>query len=246
MIPSPGLLSLQPGQVHVWTCSGHTHLPNLWLECLPATERKLLQESGSAAHIKQRLTTRALLRYTLSAYEPRAASSWKFREQRLGKPVLVGRQLLQFNVSHTHEFSAIIISRTQAVGIDVEYCARRLPSADDFVLSDREKLILSKKTVDQQRELFFIYWTAKEALGKGLGRGLGFPLNHITVIRRGQSIALSEDRQPRSCKGWHLGTMHFPQHRLSWACAPHANDGHRRPTRRTIWQQNNVIVYRVA
>lgn len=72
----------------------------------------------------QFLAARSLLRTVLSIYQPRRPSDWVFTANAYGRPRLIDEQAtipLHFNLSHTHGMVACAISRTEEVGIDVEY-----------------------------------------------------------------------------------------------------------------------------
>lgn len=242
MMPRSGVLSLTPGQAHIWCWQTTIQITAAQLKILPKKERQRLEQGDNLPATRQRVLTRVYLRQLLSAYGDRAPQSWQFRNTQFGKPHLVGRYPWHFNVTHTSGMSAIIIAHSRAVGIDVEDVTRRLPRADDFVLSKTEQQQVLAVSPAHQRRRFFWYWTIKEALGKGLGSGLGAPLNKITIERQARKIVVRE-RQPQLFSDWHIGSLADGHHRMSWACAPHERGGMSADLQ---WNKGKLKIYRVA
>jgi 4'-phosphopantetheinyl transferase len=93
-------------------------------------------------------------------------------EEEFGKPVLRGRAI-EFNASHSGDLVALAFSKETAVGVDVERrrkltdtlaLARRYFSAEEVAIVDRET---------DATDAFFAIWTAKEAIVKASGKGIG-------------------------------------------------------------------------
>ncbi len=130
------------------------------------------------------LVARALLRTVLSQYAPLPPAAWTFQQTARGKPHLAGPGSgfgLQFNVSHSESVAVCAVTRHRRVGVDVESAARR---ADDRVarrvLSPSELRQFVLAGAAEQRELFFRYWTLKEAYAKATGDGLSLRLRDFT------------------------------------------------------------------
>lgn len=94
-----------------------------------------------------------------------------------GKPSLKNYPGIQYNISHSENYAACIISDTYSVGIDVEkvrnfstYAAKRVCSHEEL------NEIYSKN--DSNRE-FFRYWTLKESYIKAIGVGMSYSMKHI-------------------------------------------------------------------
>ncbi|MEP7456436.1 4'-phosphopantetheinyl transferase superfamily protein [Phyllobacterium sp. SB3] len=83
-----------------------------------------------------------------------------------------------FNLSHSGDWIAMILSFTTQVGIDVERPrpTEELPFA--LVCHPDDRFQLSLETTDQK---FYASWTLKEAISKWDGRGLDRPFNEIRL-----------------------------------------------------------------
>ena len=171
------------------------------------------------------LLTRALVRTMLSRYTHVPPAGWKFIENIHGRPEILERPAgvpdLRFNISHTDGLIACAVTIGREVGVDVEHIGRRLTHdvAGRF-FAPKEVNDLSKLPEDEQRRVFFDYWTLKEAYIKARGFGLALPLADF-------SFTLSPPSPPRIAFEPSLdddpGSWQFaqdwptPQHRLGLA-----------------------------
>lgn len=101
-----------------------------------------------------------------------------------GRPVLACNGPA-FSVAHTNGFVVVAIandtSGPAAVGVDVEAAARwPLPPSRTW-LTDTERDRLPAADDDTSRRAWVRRWTAKEAVAKALGTGLGTPLTAIEI-----------------------------------------------------------------
>jgi 4'-phosphopantetheinyl transferase len=102
------------------------------------------------------------------------------------KPRLAGdrsRQDLQFNCSHSAELALIAVTRGREIGVDVERVRDdvRCSELATRYFAPAEAMALARETPDKQRDLFFRYWTGKEAWIKAEGGGLSIPLRQFEV-----------------------------------------------------------------
>lgn len=100
-----------------------------------------------------------------------------------GKPFLVNFSQWQFNVSHSDKKLLIAVSFEMPVGIDVEQIKfRRLLS--DLVkkcFAFSEQTYWFSLSENEQTESFYDFWTRKEAVVKGIGRGIAIGLNRCEI-----------------------------------------------------------------
>ncbi len=134
--------------------------------------------------------TRCWLRRLLGVYLERDPRAWDFEFTPTRKPFLSGCPIL-FNLSHSGDWALLAFCRDRPLGIDVE--AHR--SAPVLSLARRffqpsELATLEALPPTQQEQLFFDYWTAKEAYLKATGEGLG-ALSRVLVDER----AIEGDRR---------------------------------------------------
>ncbi|MCI1720044.1 MAG: 4'-phosphopantetheinyl transferase superfamily protein [Bacteroidales bacterium] len=92
-----------------------------------------------------------------------------------GSPYLVNN-MTHISVTHTNNFAAIIINPSEDVGIDIECLDRDFSAVEKKALSENEiDDLLDEKEDDDERkrertQQLAIYWCAKEALYKRMGR----------------------------------------------------------------------------
>jgi len=140
------------------------------------------------AHDRQRfLLARGMVRSLLAALLGEAEpAKLGFTHNAHGKPALVAppgkKPPLQFNLSHTDGMLALAVSKSMALGVDVESIERKVEmlalSARFF--SGREHAELEERQGAEQRERFFALWTLKEAWLKARGLGLHIPLDDFS------------------------------------------------------------------
>ena len=132
------------------------------------------------------LLTRALVRTVLSRFEPIPPRDWIFSVNAYGRPEVantaVGDVRPSFNISHTNSLIVLGVTKSRALGLDVEnVCARKvsIDIADQF-FSPNEIAALAVVPPSRQQDRFFEYWTFKEAYIKARGMGLSIPLDKFS------------------------------------------------------------------
>lgn len=95
----------------------------------------------------------------------------------LGKPVLTDKNE-KISISHSKNYSAVIVSPESKVGIDIEELSPRIfKISDRFVNYPEQKFIESH---GEKTELLYLIWCAKEALYKLSETSLDFK-DHIFI-----------------------------------------------------------------
>jgi 4'-phosphopantetheinyl transferase len=125
------------------------------------------------ADARRYMVTRGALRLLLAARVGAAPQSLMFRQGARGKPVLDHFDIagVHFNVSHAGDWAVIALAASP-VGIDIEQCRPldyRSVGAQVFSAAEQARI---DQAVDRAGA-FFDLWTAKEALLKAWGLGLG-------------------------------------------------------------------------
>lgn len=89
---------------------------------------------------------------------------------------------LQFNLSHSKSYITCVVSPFYKVGIDIEFM-KDIDALEmgKLIFSQEEWKIFSNLRRGDQKSYFFHTWTCKEAFLKGIGIGLHYPLNKITI-----------------------------------------------------------------
>lgn len=151
-----------------------------------------------AAHLF--LSGRILLRRALSERLGCAPQEVRLAENAWGKPALdpAHRSDWQFNLSHSHGWLALALSRAGAIGVDIEYTARRNPlgklAARYF--SRREQAWLAEVDGPAARERFFDIWTLKEGYIKAMGQGLAVTLEGFSFLEKKGRLVHVHDSGP--------------------------------------------------
>ena len=170
-------------------------------------------ESARAARfvfpqLRDRFTVaHAVMRSLLARYAGLDPSAIAFVESREGKPALAGVRGVSFNLSHSHDRALLAVGDGRDVGADVEQARAEVDilgiSGAYFHRSELEA-IRSGASPDAQRERFFRYWVAKEAVLKAEGCGLGFPLDKFEVAfdAAGEGAAIDSFDTQRMRADW--------------------------------------------
>jgi 4'-phosphopantetheinyl transferase len=134
---------------------------------------------------------RSVLRRLLGALLDIGPDAVPIQRGRRGRPELRDVPAVDFNVSHTHEFSLVGIAHARGedlrIGVDIE-CTDRDVGADRLArkfLTARESAALAALGDDARRRRFLHHWTCKEAMSKATGDGLAAPFRQLDVDTEG-------------------------------------------------------------
>ena len=101
-----------------------------------------------------------------------------------GKPRSTDTRGLTFNLSHSGDRAVVAVSTVAAVGVDCE----SVRPIDDFLavaeltFSPPERAHLAALPPLDRLLKFYSLWTRKEAVAKGIGLGLAYPLVDLPVL----------------------------------------------------------------
>jgi len=184
-------------------------------------------------HQRQYIFAHAMLRMALSHAAPDVApTDWSFSTGRYGRPfVATPRQAtaLHFSLSHADGCVACVVSKHEAVGIDVETVSRRVAPLSTALrfFAPEEVETLRGLPEPAAIERFFDYWTLKEAYLKARGFGLNLPLDAFAmrVSREAIGISFKPDIADDPA-GWRFSLCSpSPSHRLAIADGSRAAGG---------------------
>ena len=136
--------------------------------------------------------TNELLRRVLLRYAGVGPGQLSLRRGPQGKPALAWPGLpLDFNISDSGHWLALVLSDGTAVGIDLEYCA-----AGRDVLKLARRFFCAAELADleacsgaERSSRFYDYWTLKEACIKATGGSLGRELEATGFTVRYPAVA---------------------------------------------------------
>lgn len=190
---APGL---SEREVHLWPFELRADSA-LLSECdriLSASERTCAERFAFERDKRRYIVAHGVLRHLLSLYCGVASDGIGFEHGAGGKPkmLLGGRSdassagagsTVSFNLSHSHDRALVGICRGQEIGVDLEMVRPELDvlSLAKSCFFGTEIEAIRAADQDQQCQTFFRYWVAKEAVLKGEGVGLGYPLDGFEV-----------------------------------------------------------------
>lgn len=121
------------------------------------------------------------LREVLGRYLPE--KNLQIERGEFGKPFLPDFGQWQFNVSHSDKKLLIAVSFEMLIGIDIEQIKPR-NSFNGLVkkcFSSIEQTYWFELPENEKINVFYDFWTRKEAVVKGFGRGIAIGLDHCEI-----------------------------------------------------------------
>jgi len=184
----PANPSIAPGEAHVWRID--LEFPDADIDrkfkLLSADERDRANRFIFKKDRNRYIAARSALRRTLGRYLQADPAELKFTYASHGKPSLhsaCNPQDLRFNLSHSGGIALIALAVATEVGIDVERIRENFScleiAREFFTAAEYEHICATDPAL--RNEVFFSYWTHKEAYIKAIGEGLSFPLNQFEV-----------------------------------------------------------------
>jgi 4'-phosphopantetheinyl transferase len=182
-------LRIPPKSVHVWSFFLETSSACLE-RCACMLSRAERARADRFVHAGSRndfIVAHGVLRVLLARYMQLPPSTLAFSQGAHGKPALASASdngsVISFNMTHSHGRALIAVSDGREVGIDLEQVnpdVRALAIARRyFCNSELAAIEAAAPAVQAQR--FFRYWVAKEAVLKGQGIGLRFPIDKFEI-----------------------------------------------------------------
>lgn len=177
-------LSLKKGQVDIWLVSSRAVSERLlcrYEKLLDVSELLRLRRFVSGETRLQYIIARVLVRTTLSSYVDVPVGSWRFYDNRYGRPYIDEPSRFRdiiFSVSHTLGLVVCAVTKGSEIGVDVENirCDLEFNKMAQAVFSPTERAALFQCAPEMRAHTFFSLWTLKEAYIKARGMGLSLPL----------------------------------------------------------------------
>ena len=182
---------------HVWLINPDILTSDTKLEACRAVlsddESERQQRFHFAADRHRYLVSHALVRRVLSHYEDIAPADWEFSSGEFGKPEIAnpGVAALRFNLTHTPQLTACIVTLSHDCGIDTEQLNPRhkLDGVAKRMFSEAEHMELQQYSGQNYLEHFYRCWTLREAYVKARGIGISFPTRKLKFTLKGKSGA---------------------------------------------------------
>jgi 4'-phosphopantetheinyl transferase len=179
---------LAANEAHVWLISLPGEQPRDALDFSPLSEDEI--QRAQRLHFDRDRTrfiaARSALRNILAQYLALAPREVTFSYTAKGKPELAPdfhKPALQFNLSHSHKFALLAITRHSRIGADIEFINPERATEDiaSRFFSPVEFAALQALPGAERIAAFFQCWTRKEAYVKAVGSGLSLPLDSFDV-----------------------------------------------------------------
>ncbi|WP_440114566.1 4'-phosphopantetheinyl transferase family protein [Paenibacillus sp. QZ-Y1] len=185
-----------------------TELPeeywNLFLSHVSADRRGQASRYMHQADAYRSVLGEVLARVTLGTLTGLKPGELTFTRNAYGKPSLSNLPDIQFNVSHSGDWIALISGSSGELGVDVEKIAPIDMQIAERFFSLAESRYLAAEPAEIQLETFYRLWTLKESYIKAVGMGLSMPLDSFSIL-------------PIEQGGWHCeqaGAHRFHSQRL--------------------------------
>jgi len=180
--------SLSSNEVHVWRefLDLSTHQNKHLLGILSPDELERAGRLHFERDQKQFIAARGILRIILGHYLDENPNNIHFEYTSKGKPVLSTNpayDTLCFNLSHSGALALYAVTRGRNIGIDIERVRDDVAGKEIArkFFSQGEISSLERVQKEMRNEVFFRYWTRKEALLKAMGEGISFPMEQFDV-----------------------------------------------------------------
>lgn len=178
-LTAPTNLTLLPDDVHVWRISLERSQSELQAlqTTLSSDEIARAQRFYFEQHRQRFIAGRGILRTILGRYlgvEPQAI---QFTYELRGKPLLADSFAdsgLSFNLSHSENLALCGVSINRKIGIDIEHMrsVSDVEALAERFFAPKEYEVVRSLPPNQQQQVFFRYWTCKEAYLKAIGVGI--------------------------------------------------------------------------
>lgn len=177
-------MKITSDELHIWFYNLKDKISNkILVELLSQDERDKSCRFAFPYLKNHFILIRATLRLILSQYIHESANKIRFSYGRYGKPHLYQNSEIKFNLSHSSHCAVFAISLKDEVGIDLEEVQKDVYSLDmeTICLSKGEQECLVSLSFEERMQSFYKLWVCKEALLKGLGCGLTYPIHELEI-----------------------------------------------------------------
>jgi 4'-phosphopantetheinyl transferase len=172
---------LLPNTTHLFFVSRYVKLPTSATAILTPDEVAAAARFRFSADRDRYLLGRYARRAITFSYTKSNPANLRFQTNEFGKPYLLNGGDLAFNVAHAGDYVVLAVTRGGEIGVDLEPL-RAIQDRDGMaalVFSAVEQRHI--QGADNPDSAFLDHWTAKEALIKGIGQGMSYPVAQVTA-----------------------------------------------------------------
>jgi 4'-phosphopantetheinyl transferase len=156
--------------------------PVFWKLLEPSEQQHALLISNQQYRLKY-VEIHARLKMLLADVINTKPLQLRIQKAEYGKPYLVDYPELAFNLSHTANKIIVAYGFHHELGVDIETCKPRsnLAGLVDKCFAEEEQLFWRQLPESQQTQVFYRFWTRKEAFVKAVGRGIALGLSQCVI-----------------------------------------------------------------
>jgi 4'-phosphopantetheinyl transferase len=184
-----GALRIAPQSVHVWAffLDATRRFREECAQTLSGAEQARAERFSHERNRNEFIVAHGVLRRLLARYSGVVASRLTFSSGPNGKPALTTQgasgHAVSFNMTHSHGRALLAVSDGRELGIDLEQVN---PQVSALAIARRyfcssELAAIEGAAPALVAQSFFRFWVAKEAVLKGQGIGLKFPIDRFEV-----------------------------------------------------------------
>lgn len=150
------------------------------------------------------IVSHGVMRHLLANYLNCDPTSIRYHYNAYGKPSIPD-EVIHFNLSHSGQLACLAVAMNP-VGVDIE---RMIPldnyvALADHFLSKQERNWFENLAPSAQQLAFYRAWTRKEAYIKGIGLGLSYPVEQVTISLHDEAKLLEDRANPSNEHRWSL------------------------------------------
>lgn len=166
---------LKDWEVYIWHAyflDNIKYIPR-FANFLSADERQKAESYRFFKDQQYFIISRGILRCILSYYLKETPGNIEITYGLWGKPCVLTKQPLYFNLSHSRNSVLYVIAKNYEVGIDIEYVDSTLDLEGIAlnILSPKELSYWKNVKSEAKADTFFKFWVSKEAFLKAFGKG---------------------------------------------------------------------------
>jgi len=179
-----------------------TELPESLKSILSTTEIKISKTYHSKRNERRFIVTRIILRLLLTACSrEKMPSQWRIAQSSFGRPFITNQARFPyyFNITHSAQYSSILISKNPVSGVDIELIdyTKKIDELAHTALSQLE--LRDYKSLSNKEKVAYFYWiwTLKEAYLKSLGTGISNEINSLSFyldMHRNINLKIDPDK----------------------------------------------------
>lgn len=172
-------------EIEIWhgkVTAEDAHYQAYW-RVLDEAEQTQAQQFKNALHHKRYVEVHGQLRNLLAQMLNQSPEKLSIKKAEHGKPYLADYPELAFNLSHSADRLMIAVGWNCQLGVDMEICKQRinLSGLANKCFAEEELAYWTQLPETQKNQVFYRFWTRKEAFVKATGHGIASGLNQCVI-----------------------------------------------------------------